>query len=450
MARQTLLLVCPPVLYATTWWANRIANKPHIASLAGYVRDLADVRVLELDGVSGFDANSWDRLAEALAGSVGLVGISCWTSLHYLGALATAERVRQIAPHVPIVVGGHHPTAAPGDFNDTNFDWLVRGDGEQALRTLCAQWPSRPSLMTVIEGGVFRQGNPDDIDWAEYCQWNEGDRAIWAGMSRGCPFKCRYCIEPQRGPSFSGYNVNDALAIVETLVRSRKPRVIAFSDPLFGVNRQWTEGFLDGVLERDLPVMFWAETRADLMTPALLDRFKRCNFMLDFGLDTASEAMVERMEKAGNPQLYLARSREVLEHANRIGLNHGIYIVFNFPGETPQTTRETQDFIDGLAVSGPMSGWLSCQTFFILPGTQAFTQMAGNARTYGTRIRHPGWWRETGDHHALATDVLPSASWAGREDELRRFIPWNHEVNARWSARYPSKVRQFRHNFYVA
>jgi radical SAM superfamily enzyme YgiQ (UPF0313 family) len=172
--------------------------------------------------------------------------------------------------------------------------------------------------------------------------------------------------------------------------------------------------------------------------------------MLDFGLDTASEAMVERMEKAANPRLYLARSREVLQHANGIGLNHGIYIVFNFPGETPDTMRETQDFIDGLAVSGPTSGWLSCQTFFILPGTQAFTQMAENARTHGTRIRHPGWWRERGDHHALATDVLPSASWAGREDELRRFMPWNSEVNARWSARYPADVRQFRFNFYVA
>ncbi len=449
MARHTLLLISPPVLYATTWWANRIANKPHLASLAGYVRDLADVRVLEMDTISGGDAESWDRLAQAVTSSVGLVGISCWTSLHYLGAVAAAERVRQMAPHVPIVVGGHHPTAAPGDFNAASCDWLVRGDGEQALRDLCAQWPARPSQMTVVEGGVFRQSNPDDIDWANYCRWNEDDRAIWAGMSRGCPFKCKYCVEPQRGPAYSGYTVSDALAVVEKLVRGRSPRVIAFSDPLFGVNRQWTEAFLDGVLERRLPVMFWAETRADLMTPALLDRFKRCNFMLDFGLDTACEAMVERMGKAGNPQLYLARSREVLEHANRIGLNHGIYIVFNFPGETPETTRETQDFIDGLASSGPTSGWLSCQTFFILPGTSAFAQREGNARTLGTQIRHPGWWRETGDHYALATDVLPSASWAGREDELRRFIPWNHEVNARWSARYPREVRQFRHNFYV-
>ncbi len=450
MARRTLLLVSPPVLYAKNWWGNRIANKPHLSSLAGYVRDFTDIRILELDVTTEGDDDQLIRLDEHLTDSVGLVGISCWTSLHYLGALATAERVRLIAPHIPIVVGGHHATALPGDFTHAVCDWLVRGDGEYALRALCAQWPRRPSHMEVIEGGVFDQSNPEDIDWARYGRWPAKDRAIWVGTSRGCAFQCRFCVEPQRGSAYSGYSVDDALNIIEGLVLSHEPRVIAFSDPLFGVNRRWTEAFLDGVQERGLPVMFWAETRADLMTRERLDRFRRCNFMLDFGLDTGSETMVQRMEKAANPGVYLARSREVLAHADDIGLHHGVYIVFNFPGETPQTQRETRDFIDGLGgEDGSMSGWLACQTFFILPGTHAFDRMDTNTATYGTKIRHPVWWREIGDHHALATDVLPSAAWVGREDELCSFAEWNQDVNDRWSGRYSSDVRQFRHTFYV-
>src|SRR5580765_3478149 len=117
MTRRTVLLVAPPVLYAKTWWAHRIANKPRLASLAGYVRDLADVRILELDITSGDDSAALLHvLDEHLDDSVGLVGISCWTSLHYLGTLAVANRVRSLAPDTPIVVGGHHPTAMPSDF----------------------------------------------------------------------------------------------------------------------------------------------------------------------------------------------------------------------------------------------------------------------------------------------------------------------------------------------
>lgn len=452
MTRRRVLLVSPPVLHAKTWWANRIANKPHLASLAGYVRNLADVEVLEMDVSAGVaDDDELARLDGALGDDLGLVGISCWTSLHYLGACAVAERVRRLAPHVPIVVGGHHATAAPDDFSEATCDWLVQGDGEYVLRALCEEWPRRPPSMRVLVGRVFDQSNPTHIDWDHYGRANVRDRALWVGMSRGCAFKCHFCVEPQRGATYSRYAVEAALAILERLVKTHAPRVIAFSDPLFGANRRWTEAFLDGIERRALPLMFWAETRADLMTPALLESFKRCRFMLDFGLDAASATMVERMAKAADPDRYLARSREILDHANAIGLHHGVYLIFNYPGETPASSRAARRFIEAIGGRrGPMSGWLSCQAFFILPGTAAFARMAEDATLHGTEIRNPRWWTQPGDHHALATDVLPSAAWHGREDELRDFVDWNHRVNARWAGRYPADVLRFRHDFYTA
>ncbi len=451
MTRKILLLVSPPVLCAKTWWVNRIANKPHLASLAGYVRDLADVRILELDITVGDDsAGQLALLDEEICEPVSLVGISCWTSLHYLGTLAVAERVRSLAPDIPIVVGGHHPTAMPGDFTNSVCDWVVRGDGEHAIRALCTEWPQRPHEMQVIAGGLFEQSNRDHVDWERYGRPGVKQRALWIGTSRGCAFQCRFCVEPQRGSTYSRYGVDDMLDILERLVYTHEPKVIAFSDPIFGANRPWIEAFLEGIQSRSLPLMFWAQTRADLMTPELLEAFKRCRFMLDFGLDTASGTMVERMEKSANPERYLAKYREVLVYADAIGLPHGVYLVFNFPGETPETTRETQHFIDSLGgEDGPMSSWLSAQTFFILPGTQAFEQMAENTASYGTEIRHPNWWKERGDHYALATDVLPSAAWIGREDELSAFNWWNQAVNTRWTARYSAEVQCFREAFYV-
>jgi radical SAM superfamily enzyme YgiQ (UPF0313 family) len=449
MARRTLLLVSPPVLHAARWWGNRIANKPHLDSLAGYVRDLADVRIVEMDIVAGAPeaeqlARFDEQLDELLRGSLGLVGISCWTSMHFLGACAVARRVRSLAPRVPIVVGGHHATAAPEDFTSDLCDWVVRGDGEAPLRALCREWPQRPAQMEILTGGVFDQSNPEHIDWERYGRPDRRDHAVWVGLSRGCPFQCRFCVEPQRGVSTSRYSVEDSLDIVERLARTRAPRAIAFSDPLFGASRRWTEAFLDGLERRDLPLMFWAETRADLMTPELLERFKRCRFKLDFGLDAASVTMVERMEKSPDAARYLARSRELFQHANAIGLPHGIYLIFNFPGETPATSRQARAFIDGIGAGrGSTSGWLSAQTFFILPGTSAFLRMKENAAAYGTKIRHPRWWAEAGDHYGLATDVLPSRSWKGHEHQLRAFEGWNQRVNAGWVTRYPAEVTEF-------
>src|SRR5262245_4511912 len=243
--RPRLLLVSPPVLHAARWWGNGDANKPHLDSLAGYVRDLADVRILEMDRTAGkVDAPELDEL---LAEPVGLVGISCWTSMHYLGARAVARRVRSLAPHVPIVVGGHHATAVPEDFPHELCDWVVRGDGEQPLRALCQEWPHRPDARQILSGGAFDQSDPRHIDWDHYGR--RRDRGLWVGLSRACRRQCRFSVEHQRGLPFSRSSLEYALAIVDRLATAHTRRVIAFSDPLLGASRGWTDAFLD-VLER--------------------------------------------------------------------------------------------------------------------------------------------------------------------------------------------------------
>lgn len=261
-----------------------------------------------------------DQAVAALgAEDLGLVGLSCWTSLHYLGAIAVARRIRTLVPDVPIAISGDHATAMPSDFDLTTCDWLIRGDGELPLRRLCVEWPARPQEMQILDGVAFDQSNTAHIDWEHYGRAGERDGALWIGSSRGCAYKCRFCVEPERGATYSRYTVNALLSILERLVETRGPRVVAFSDPLFGANRRWLEQFLDGLDRRALPLMFWCETRVDLMAPELLDQLKRCRFMVAFGLDTASETMIERMQKATQPRRYLEKARATFDHANAIG-----------------------------------------------------------------------------------------------------------------------------------
>lgn len=451
MIPRTLLLIAPPVLYANGWWGRAVGNRPHLTSLADFVRDVADVRVLELDRrhEAGEDLDA--ALAAQLGPGTALVGISCWTSLHYLGAVEVAARVRLLAPRVPIVVGGHHPTAVPEDFaRDGIADFVVCGDGEHALRALCEARPPRPPQAQVILGRPFSLAGPGHIDWGRYVAPAANRRVVWLELSRGCPFACSFCVEPERGARWSAYRVETALGILEKLVRDHAPGVVCFSDALFGANRAWTEAFVAGLEARRLPLLFWAQTRGDLMTRDLLERLHRCGFKLDVGLDTASAAMVAGMVKTrGDPQRYLAASRETLEHANRIGLHHDLYLIFNFPGETPETARETRAFVQSLgARRRAMSGGVSSQSFFILPGTEAYTRRNDLAVRHGTEIRHPNWWRERREQYTLATDVLPSAAWAGREHELLGFQYWQQELNQSWIARYPADVHLFRSAFH--
>ena len=173
--------------------------------------------------------------------------------------------------------------------------------------------------------------------------------------------------------------------------------------------------------------------------------FAEAGFKLDFGLDTGSLAMATRMEKSPRPARYLERSAEMLRAADAAGLHHGVYLLFNYPGETPDTAAETRAYIERLGEErGPTAGWLAAQTFFILPGTESYAKRAIYAEQLGTEIHVPDWWRHPGDHYAMATRVLPSREYRGREAELASFAPWAEAVNADWSVRYQeSGVRRF-------
>ncbi|MGZ6143699.1 MAG: B12-binding domain-containing radical SAM protein [Myxococcales bacterium] len=453
----TLLLISPPVLFGTTWWRKHIATKPHLLSLAGFVRDVAEVRIADLDmsmdlsPAQCLDDGALERaLAEALSlEGVDLVGISCWTSMHFLGAVAVARALRKLDPAVPIVVGGHHPTAAPEDFvtSERLFDVVVRGDGEEVLRELCEQLPARPAAPLVKTGTPCAMSDPAGIDWDRYATRSGGE--LWVCLSRGCPFKCFFCSEPQRGSRWNRYPAKEALAVVDRLVARFAPRVICFSDPLFGADRRWCEAFLTGIVERRLPTLFWAETRADAVTPRLLELYRDARFKLDFGVDTGSLRMAGLMMKGPSPESYLKRTRATLRRAHAIGLAHGMFLVFNYPGETPETTRETIDFAESIAGKGPTSGDLAGQTFFILPGTEAYRRLGESRIAHGTEVRHPRWWQEKGDHHALATDLLPSAAFRGREGEAQAFLPWQYSLNLRWTMRHTPEVRAFRQAFHT-
>jgi hypothetical protein len=107
------------------------------------------------------------------------------------------------------------------------------------------------------------------------------------------------------------------------------------------------------------------------------------------------------------------------------------------------------DFVEQLGGSdGPVSGWVSSQSFFILPGTETYARMNEYREIYGTEIRHPTWWRETGDHNALATDILPSHAYRGRESELRDFKKWQDNVNRGRVRRQSPQLSSFMRAFY--
>lgn len=105
---------------------------------AGLKLDNHEVRILDARIEPDYEA----ALREFKPDLVGLTGFTC----HLTILLDMARTVKNLLPQSRIVVGGHHATVAPEDFNHPEIDAIVIGEGVFTLRELCAAWSCGDSI----------------------------------------------------------------------------------------------------------------------------------------------------------------------------------------------------------------------------------------------------------------------------------------------------------------
>jgi radical SAM superfamily enzyme YgiQ (UPF0313 family) len=145
----------------------------------------------------------------------GLVGIAGMHALETDEVLALARRVKQLAPEVPVVVGGHTAAAYPDPFLAAGVDAVVVDDGEQAVPELAdvlqrgGGFGDVPGLALRDDGeGVRRTPDPAatfQLDQVPHPARRHVDgwrrqyaclahRPTWlVETARGCPFRCSFC-----------------------------------------------------------------------------------------------------------------------------------------------------------------------------------------------------------------------------------------------------------------
>ena len=174
----------------------------------------------------GHDATLVDLIApgtDSIEGSepeeYGLVGIGA-TSMSWPTALNIVMQVRQRAPHVPIVVGGIHPTMFDAyAIMASGVDFVIRGEGEKALLALAdalerdRDVSGVPNLTWRSEGGRIVRNpaglkmTPEELASCPVPDYSKLPEGTYQGLliesSRGCAFDCSFCSTSDR-KSFRG------------------------------------------------------------------------------------------------------------------------------------------------------------------------------------------------------------------------------------------------------
>lgn len=307
-----------------------------------------------------------DEIVEAVAREApGIVGMPLFSTIS-AHVYRLCALVRERAPDAKIVLGGPEASALPvrtlEDF--PHIDFVLRGESEQSICALCGAIENGDSLESVAgltrraEDGIV--SNPDvvlgrdldalprparDLAAEEYAQGlyysvlvrsRPVDTII---TSRGCPFRCGFCYNMNHTYRFR--SPEDVLDEMCEIV-SRGIRDIEIVDDTFTVRRERAMAIFRLIRRERLPVSFRIKSRVNAVDKEFLREAKRAGvYLISYGVESGVQEILDSMNK----RTTVEQNAQAIRWAKDAGIMCHASFVLGYPGETPDTIKQTVRFI---------------------------------------------------------------------------------------------------------
>lgn len=286
-----------------------------------------------------------------------VVGLTAMTPDIY-NAYALARGTKGIDKKIITVIGGCHATAMPELTlrEEASFDYLVAGEGERTFEKLLDGVASGASTETLreIRGIVFREGaeiiktqtQPWDIHIEELPipDWQLHPYATHYKLetSRGCPFKCNFCMRVL-GEEVRYFPVENVLGEFEHIMRMKDNLSMEIVDENFTLNPKRINQFLDGMIGLGVSrkIRWFCSTRANLVTKELLKKMKRAGcYRVVFGVESGNKRVLKRMRK----KVELEDVSKAVRLTRETGIESFLGFIFGHPDEKLEEMTDTVNF----------------------------------------------------------------------------------------------------------
>ncbi len=178
------------------------------------------------------------------------LGVYIWNATQTLALVADLKRIR---PDLIIILGGPEISYETEQQELTRWaDYVVTGEADIAFGELCAKLlaGSRP-LMKVIPAELphFEHATaPLRLPYFLYTDTDLAHRVVYVEASRGCPFKCEFCLSSLDVP-LRNVPLEALLSEMQTLL-DRGLRQFKFVDRTFNLNLNFSKAILQFFLDR--------------------------------------------------------------------------------------------------------------------------------------------------------------------------------------------------------
>ncbi|WP_292362879.1 B12-binding domain-containing radical SAM protein [Methylophaga sp. UBA1464] len=256
---------------------------------------------------------------------------------------AVVGLLKSIKPEIRIILGGPEVSHSPDLPKLCDLaDYVIAGPGEQDFRELCEKLLQGEHPQTKYIDG---RATPLEQLVLPYLFYNDEDirnRLIYVEASRGCPFKCEFCLSAL-DKTATAFPLDAFLTEIDQLWQ-RGVRNFKFIDRTFNLKITTSIAILEFFLERmsdDLYLHF--EVVPDNLPDKLksvLQKFPPNSLQFEIGIQTFDSEIQERISRKQNNDKSKDNIRWLREHS---GAHLHTDLIFGLPGDTLENFADSFD-----------------------------------------------------------------------------------------------------------
>lgn len=236
--------------------------------------------------------------------------------------------LKSLKPEIAIVVGGPEVSYGVSSTMDQNVDFVVQLEGEQVFKNLCrdiisGNFPERKvTKASVLD--TLKLAMP----YIYYTAEDIHNRKIYVEASRGCAFKCQFCLSALD----AGVRNFDIDLFLEEMKRlyNRGARQFKFIDRTFNLNIKISTRILNFFIELDPEQEFFLhfEVIPDRLPPELkkyIEMFKPGVLQFEVGIQTLNKNVSDLIGRRQNKEKAL-ENLSYLRHSTNAHLHVDLII----------------------------------------------------------------------------------------------------------------------------
>ncbi len=298
--------------------------------------------------INDSDQRIWASLLEEYPD---VIAFSCyiWNREMVLKLISDLKKAK---PHCIIIVGGPEVSyeGSELDYNAAGADFIVKGEGEGKL----------PPLLTALgEGGVASANAL--LETEDRCREEMGyrspfvpeylnrirDRIAYIESSRGCPYRCAYCLSSE-SQGLVLFPLEEVMADIEGLVASGA-KVIKFVDRSFNVNEKHSLEIWEFI--RKFPrekITFHFEINPDRLTKAQMESLMSMPtglVQVEAGIQSVNPRTLREVSRVMDVDLALQNIKSLVDKGN---IHVHADLIAGLPYEGMESFKESFNRIYGV------------------------------------------------------------------------------------------------------